>query len=50
MSDARRETVGRLPTEEEMGEAIAAAATDRSLPSGHTVVVGGSLESMLEHA
>ncbi len=43
----RRETVGDLPSVEEMGEAIAAAAADASLPSGSMVVVGGSLESML---
>jgi NAD(P)-dependent dehydrogenase (short-subunit alcohol dehydrogenase family) len=39
--------VGKLPTAEEMGEAIAAAATDATLPSGHTVVVGGALETLL---
>ena len=43
----RRETVGDLPSVEEMGEAIAATAADVSLPSGSMVVVGGSLESML---
>lgn len=35
-----------LPTAEEMGEAIAAAATDPTLPSGHTVVVGRALDSL----
>ncbi len=44
----RRDSVGNLPTAQEMGEAIAAAATDPSLPSGHTVVIGQSLDSMLE--
>ena len=39
--------VGKLPTAEEMGRAIAAAATDATLPSGHTVVVGGPLESLV---
>ena len=43
----RRESIGRLPTADEMGEAIAAAATDPSLPTGQTVVVGGTLESLL---
>jgi NAD(P)-dependent dehydrogenase (short-subunit alcohol dehydrogenase family) len=28
------------------GEAIAISATDTTLPSGHTVVVGGPLESL----
>ena len=36
-----------LPTTTDMGEAIAAAVTDPGLPSGHTVVVGRSLESLL---
>jgi len=31
----------------EMGEAIARAATDTSLSSGYTVVVGGTLEGFL---
>ena len=43
----RRGVVGRLPTAEQMGEGIAVAATDASLPSGRTVVVGGTLDSML---
>ncbi|MFN8513826.1 MAG: hypothetical protein U0841_14825 [Chloroflexia bacterium] len=33
-----------LPTTTEMGEAIADAATDATLPTGHTVVVGRALE------
>jgi NAD(P)-dependent dehydrogenase (short-subunit alcohol dehydrogenase family) len=36
----------RLPTTTEMGEAIAVAATDEALPSGHTVVVGRALEDL----
>jgi NAD(P)-dependent dehydrogenase (short-subunit alcohol dehydrogenase family) len=44
LSGARRSEVGRLPTATEMGEAIAAAVSNRSLPSGHTIVVGGALE------
>lgn len=46
----RRETVGDLPSVEQMGEAIVEAATDPALPSGSLVVVGGSLESMLADA
>lgn len=42
----RRDQTGQLPTAAEMGEAIAAAATDSTLPSGHTVVVGGALDSL----
>jgi NAD(P)-dependent dehydrogenase (short-subunit alcohol dehydrogenase family) len=37
---------GRATTTEEMGQAIASAVEDTSLPSGHTVVVGGSLASL----
>ncbi|GCE17897.1 SDR family oxidoreductase [Dictyobacter kobayashii] len=45
---ANRSTqVGPLPTATEMGEAIANAATDTSIPSGHTIVIGGSLESLM---
>lgn len=40
-------TLGQLPTATKMGEAIADAATDATLPGGHTVIVGGSLESLL---
>lgn len=43
LKEQRESTIGPLPTAEEMGEAIAVAATDDTLPSGHTVVVGGSL-------
>ena len=46
LADRRRGEVGGLPTAADMGEAIAAAAADTSLPSGHTVVVGGALESL----
>ncbi len=42
-------TYGKLPTATEMGAAIAAAATDTTFPSGHTVIVGGSLETLLSH-
>lgn len=42
----RREALGPLPTTDDMGEAIAAAAADPALPSGHTVVVGRALESL----
>lgn len=46
LADGRRDQIGPLPTTATMGEAIATAATDRALPSGHTVVVGGTLESL----
>lgn len=46
LADVRRETVGRLPGVDDMGEAIAEAAAS-SLPSGSTIVVGGSLDSLL---
>ncbi len=48
LTEHRRSTIGPLPTATEMGEAIAQAATDASLPTGHTVVIGGTLESQLE--
>jgi len=44
----RRETLGKLPTTEEFGQAIATAALDSSLPSGQVVVVGTNVESMSE--
>jgi hypothetical protein len=44
--EQRRDDIGSLPTTTDMGEAIAMAATDPSLPSGRTVVVGGPLESL----
>jgi NAD(P)-dependent dehydrogenase (short-subunit alcohol dehydrogenase family) len=44
----RRETAGALPSAAEMGEAIAAAALNPSLPFGHLVVVGGPLHSVVE--
>jgi NAD(P)-dependent dehydrogenase (short-subunit alcohol dehydrogenase family) len=46
LAEYRRSSIGPLPTAVEMGAAIA-AATDATLPTGHTVVVGGSLESLL---
>ena len=47
LTEYRRSTVGQLPTATEMGEAIAGAAVDSTLPSGSTVVIGGSLESLI---
>lgn len=44
--EQRRNSAGNLPTTDDMGRAIAAAAVDTSLPNGHVVVVGGSLESL----
>lgn len=46
LADRRRHDVGSLPNVQDMGEAIAIAATDPAIPSGATVVVGGSLHSL----
>ncbi|QBD79327.1 SDR family NAD(P)-dependent oxidoreductase [Ktedonosporobacter rubrisoli] len=46
LAEQRRSSIGQLPTAAEMGEAIARAALDSALPSGHTVVIGGSLHSL----
>jgi NAD(P)-dependent dehydrogenase (short-subunit alcohol dehydrogenase family) len=46
LKEQREHSIGSLPTAEEMGEAIAVAATDDTLPSGHTVVIGGSLDRL----
>ncbi len=42
----RRQRGGKLPTVTEMGQAIANAAMDSTLPGGHTVVVGGALNTV----
>ncbi len=47
LSEERRGAASQLPTTTEMGEAIAIAAMDFTLPSGHTVVVGGALDTFL---
>lgn len=44
--DDRRAQVGAYPTTREMADAIVTAALSSDLPSGQTVVVGGSLESL----
>ncbi|MGH2533496.1 MAG: SDR family oxidoreductase [Thermomicrobiales bacterium] len=46
LAGSRRDSAGTLPTTINMAAAIVAAAQDRSLSSGHTVVVGGSLDSL----
>jgi NAD(P)-dependent dehydrogenase (short-subunit alcohol dehydrogenase family) len=46
----RREASGPLPTAQEMGQVIADAAVDTSLPSGHIIVIGAPLESLLTPA
>lgn len=46
--EQRRNIAGYLPATDDMGRAIAAAAVDTSLPNGYVVVVGGSLESLLQ--
>ncbi len=43
----RREAIGQLPSATAMGEAIAEAAINPSLPGGSTIVVGGSLDSFV---
>ncbi len=45
--EQRRNMLGDLPTVAEMGEAIAVAGTNATLPGGTTIVVGGPLESLL---
>lgn len=47
LAASRQSKLGKLPTAQEMGEAIAAAAADPALPTGHTIIVGGSLDSLL---
>lgn len=47
LTGARREQLGKLPTAADMGDAIAAAVADPALPSGHTIVIGGSLNALL---
>jgi NAD(P)-dependent dehydrogenase (short-subunit alcohol dehydrogenase family) len=46
LASQQREQVGVFPTASEMGEAIAAAAANPALPSGSTIVVGRTLESL----
>lgn len=46
LAEQRRDVIGDLPTATSMGEAIAEAASDSTLPDGHTVVIGGSLASL----
>ena len=45
-SQQATETPDDLPTTTEMGEAIANAATNPTLPTGHTVVVGRALDEL----
>lgn len=45
---SREALLGRLPTAHEVGEAIAHAASDPALVSGYTVVIGGSLQSVID--
>jgi NAD(P)-dependent dehydrogenase (short-subunit alcohol dehydrogenase family) len=46
LAEHRRHEAGSLPTADDMGEAIARAALDKALPTGHTVVTGGDLDSL----
>jgi NAD(P)-dependent dehydrogenase (short-subunit alcohol dehydrogenase family) len=43
----RRSALGPLPTAQEMGQVIADAAVDHSLPSGQVIVIGAPLASLL---
>lgn len=45
LTEERRQRGGPLPTVTEMSQAIVRAAMDTTLPSGHTVVVGGGLDT-----
>ncbi len=46
LTTTRADAGGRAISAVELGEAIAQAVADPTLPSGHTVVVGGSLASL----
>jgi hypothetical protein len=48
IADQRRQAAGKLPTADDMAEAIAEAALNSKLPSGHTLVVGGPLETLIQ--
>ncbi len=45
LTEERRQRGGKLPTVTEMGQAIVKAAMDATLPNGHTIVVGGALDT-----
>lgn len=47
LADMRKSTTGHLVSTEDMAGAIAGAIVDANLPSGHTVVVGPPLSSLL---
>jgi NAD(P)-dependent dehydrogenase (short-subunit alcohol dehydrogenase family) len=47
LEQGRRAALGPLPTATEMGQVIADAAVDTSSPSGHIIVIGAPLESLL---
>jgi NAD(P)-dependent dehydrogenase (short-subunit alcohol dehydrogenase family) len=46
----RRVALGPLPTAQEMGQVIADAVAGPSLPSGHLIVIGAPLDSLLAPA
>jgi NAD(P)-dependent dehydrogenase (short-subunit alcohol dehydrogenase family) len=46
----RRAALGPLPTAQEMGQVIADAAVDQTLPNGHVIVIGAPLEALLTPA
>lgn len=45
ITEERRQRGGKLPMVTEMGQAIVKAAMDATLPNGHTIVVGGALDT-----
>ncbi|GCE11339.1 SDR family oxidoreductase [Tengunoibacter tsumagoiensis] len=49
LAQSRTASIGNLPTATDMGTAIAVAAYDHTLPTGQTIVIGGTLESLLAH-
>lgn len=46
LTEERRQRGIRLPTVTEMGQAIVKAAMNPTLPHGHTIVVGGALDTL----
>jgi NAD(P)-dependent dehydrogenase (short-subunit alcohol dehydrogenase family) len=46
LAESRRGQVGKLPTVEDMAEAIVRAVTATDMKTGETIVVGGALESL----
>lgn len=49
LADSRRNEQGKLISTEDMGKAIVRGVLNKSIPSGHTIVVGASLESLINN-